>query len=151
MVYLDLASRLPDSIVSKVDRTTMQVSLESRCPILDYRVAEFSMRVPAAYKIYDGMGKRLLRKLLCRYVPEDLINRPKRGFKMPVGVWLKGALRDWAEALIDERRLKDEGFFNADVIRTKWDDHLSGRREWHYQLWDVLMFQAWLEHSRKQA
>lgn len=149
MVYLDLASRLPDSIVSKVDRTTMQVSLESRCPLLDYRVAEFSMRVPRKYKIYDGMGKRILRKLLCRYVPNNLIDRPKRGFKMPVGVWLRGPLRDWAEALLDEDRLKTEGFLDAKVIRQKWDDHMTGRAEWHYQLWDVLMLQAWLENSRK--
>lgn len=149
MVYLDLTSRLPDSIVSKVDRTTMQVSLESRCPILDYRIAEFSMRIPTKYKIYDGMGKRLLRNLLGRYVPEDLFNRPKKGFKMPVGIWMRDELRDWCEELLDEKRLKDQGYFNASVVREKWEDYLSGEVAWHYQLWDVLMFQAWLEDSRK--
>ncbi len=148
MVYLDLAGRLPDSIVSKVDRATMQVSLEARCPLLDYRLVELSMKIPTSMKIRDGQGKTILRELLYRYVPRKLVDRPKAGFKIPVGVWLKGPLRNWAEALLDEKRLREEGFFDVQAVRQKWQEHISGAKEWHYHLWDVLMFQMWNEKRR---
>ena len=94
-------------------------------------------------KIRNGQGKWLLRQVLQRYVPEHLVERPKSGFGIPIGNWLRGPLRSWAEALLDKRRLLEEGFFNPDPIREKWAEHLSGRKNWQYHLWDVLMFQAW--------
>ena len=148
MVYMDLACRLPDSIVSKVDRATMQVSLEARCPLLDYRLIELSMRIPTSMKIQDGKGKMILRELLYRYVPKEMVDRPKAGFKIPISIWLKGPLRNWAEALLDEKRLREEDFFDVKAIRQKWQEHISGVREWHYHLWDVLMFQMWNEKRK---
>ncbi|MBI4665117.1 MAG: asparagine synthase (glutamine-hydrolyzing) [Nitrospinae bacterium] len=143
MVYLDMASRLPDSLLAKVDRVTMSVSLEARCPILDHRLVEFSATIPTSMKIRGGHGKWLLRKVLYKHVPRELVERPKKGFSMPIKVWLKGPLRDWAEDLLDEGRLRREGFFNPAPIRAAWAEHLSGERNRHFHLWDVLMFQAW--------
>ena len=148
MVYLDLAGRLPDSIVSKVDRASMQVSLEVRCPILDYRMVEMAMRIPTDLKIRNGNGKWILRQLLHRYVPKELVDRTKIGFKMPICNWLKGPLLDWAEALLDENRIRREGYFQPQTIGKKWQEHLSGQKEWHYDLWNVLMFQSWLDHYK---
>jgi len=145
MVSFDLSSRLPDSLLAKVDRVTMAVSLEARCPIIDYRLVEFSTRLPTSLKIRERLGKYLLRKVLYKYVSEDLVHRPKKGFSMPIKVWLRGGLRDWAEALLDERRLREEGYFNPAPIRKKLEEHMSGKGDWHYHLWDALMFQAWLE------
>jgi asparagine synthase (glutamine-hydrolysing) len=149
MVYMDLAGRLPDSIVSKVDRASMYVSLETRCPLLDYRLVELSMKIPTDMKIHNGQGKRILRELLYRYVPQKMVDRPKVGFKIPLGQWLKGPLRDWAEALLAERRLRDEDFFNVDAVRSKWQEHITGAREWQYNLWDILMFQLWNENRKR--
>ncbi|VAX23723.1 Asparagine synthetase [glutamine-hydrolyzing] [hydrothermal vent metagenome] len=146
MAYLDIKSRLPDSILAKVDRASMSVSLEVRAPLVDHRVMEFSARIPTSMKVKGVHGKWLLRKLLYKYVPQEMVDRPKTGFSMPINVWLRGPLRDWAESLLDERRLREEGFFDTRVVREKWKEHLSGEANWHYQLWDVLMFQAWLDN-----
>jgi asparagine synthase (glutamine-hydrolysing) len=148
MMYLDTVMYLPDDILVKVDRAAMGVSLESRVPLLDHRVIEFAWRLPLAMKVKGDTGKAPLRQLLHRYVPKKLVDRPKRGFGVPIHEWLRGPMRSWAEDLLNGSRLREEGYFSEEPIRQKWMQHLSGRHNWHAPLWGVLMFQGWLEQHK---
>jgi asparagine synthase (glutamine-hydrolysing) len=148
MMYLDTMTYLPDDILTKVDRATMASSLEGRMPFLDPTVAAFAWRLPPDRKVRAGTGKWMLRQLLHRYVPPALVERPKAGFGIPVGDWLRGPLRPWADELLDPRRLTDDGLLAPDVVRRMWAEHQSGRRDRQFELWDVLMFQAWLDAQR---
>jgi asparagine synthase (glutamine-hydrolysing) len=148
LMALDMHSYLPDDILVKVDRAAMGVSLETRVPFLDHRVVEFALSLPQEMKIRDGQSKWILRNVLYRHVPRELVDRPKMGFSVPIGQWLRGPLRDWAEALLDESRLRREGFLKPELVRAKWHEHLAGRFNWEWHLWIVLMFQAWLEQQK---
>lgn len=145
MMLWDALGYLPDDILAKVDRAAMSQSLETRAPFLDHRVMEFAWRLAPALKIRDGKGKWALREVLHRHVPAELVERPKAGFALPLGQWLRGPLRDWAETLLDEGRLRREGYLDAGLVRRTWADHLLGSRDWSARLWCVLMFEAWLE------
>ena len=150
-MYLDGMSYLPDDILVKVDRAAMYNSLETRVPYLDQRIIELAWSLPLSMKMRAGKTKWILRQVLYKYVPKNLIERPKMGFGIPVGDWIRGPLREWVESLLDESRLEQEGFFDAQFIRLRWKEHLSGRRNWQTFLWTVLMFQAWLETERRTA
>ena len=147
MMAYDLITYLPTDILTKVDRAAMAVSLETRIPFLDPSVIKFSASLPIEFKIREGVTKWVVREVLYKYVPKELIERPKMGFGVPLSEWLRGPLRDWAESLLEEKRLHEEGFFNVEFVRKKWSEHLSGRYNWHYQLWNILMFQSWLEDN----
>lgn len=143
LMYWDSLHYLPGSILTKVDRASMAVGLECRSPLLDKRIYEYVWRLPERYKIRGEEGKWLLKQVLERHLPPDLFKRPKQGFNMPVGSWLRGTLKDWAEDLLDEQKLQSQGYFNPGVIRHVWQEHLEGRGHYMNALWNVLMFQAW--------
>lgn len=148
MMYFDTKTYLPDDILVKVDRASMGVSLESRIPLLDHRIIEFACSIPIGLKVKNGQGKWLLRQILYKYVPKDLIERPKKGFAVPIGEWVRGPLKDWAAQLLDEKRLREEGYLNPELVSKVWKEHLEGIRDWKYQIWGILMFQQWLEDIR---
>jgi len=148
MTLLDAVSYLPDDILVKVDRAAMAVSLETRVPLLDHRVFEFARRLPFDMRVRDGQGKWLLRQLLYRHVPRELVDRPKRGFSVPLASWLRGPLKEWAGDLLDESRLRRDGIFQVEPVSQRWREHLSGAHDWSAWLWGILMTQAWLDHER---
>jgi asparagine synthase (glutamine-hydrolysing) len=145
LMYRDMANYLPGDILVKLDRASMAVSLEGRCPLLDHRIIEFAWRLPTAVKVRNGKGKWPLRRVLRRYLPEAFFERPKHGFNVPIGAWLKGPLRDWAEALLAEPRLRGGGFLDPGRVRACWHEHVSGRRDHTHELWAILMVEAWAE------
>ncbi|KPK26443.1 MAG: asparagine synthase [Desulfobacterales bacterium SG8_35_2] len=145
MMHIDALSYLPDDILVKVDRAAMAVSLETRVPFLDHRVIEFAWQLPISLKIRDDHTKWILKELLYKYVPKKLVDRPKKGFSVPIAYWLRGYLKEWAEELLAPSRLMREGYLKADIIHQLWEEHLSGRKDNHTRLWSILMFQSWLE------
>ena len=147
MMALDQITYLPNDILVKIDRTSMASSVETRVPFLDHRIIEYSWKIPHSLKFRNGKSKWILRKILKNYVPENLTDRPKKGFGIPLNDWLKGPLKDWAENLLDEKKLLYEGFFNSKIIRQRWEDYLSNKNKSLYDLWNVLMFQAWRDQN----
>jgi len=145
MTYRDAISYLPDDILVKVDRAAMSVSLETRVPFLDHRVAALAARISPELKLRGGKGKHVLRRLLARHVPDELFERPKAGFGLPVGDWIAGPLRDWAEALLDPKRLREEGLLDVEAVRARWAAHLAGARNTTPAIWSILMLEAWRE------
>jgi asparagine synthase (glutamine-hydrolysing) len=144
MMFSDTVRYLPDDILVKVDRAAMANSLESRIPMLDYRIVEYAWRLPLSVKYRNKQGKWILRQVLNKYVPQEMFDRPKKGFSVPMRSWLAGPLRDWTEELLDENRMREQGFFKPSFIREKWQEHLQGKRNWQSQIWSVLVFQSWL-------
>jgi asparagine synthase (glutamine-hydrolysing) len=148
MMYCDATSYLPDDILCKVDRAAMAVSLETRIPFLDHRIAELAACIPLAMKIEGGVGKAIVRRLLYKHAPPQLFDRPKAGFAVPVGEWIRGPMRDWAEALLDPAAIRSEGYFDADRVQQRWRSHLEGKKDSTQALWTILTFQAWLAENR---
>jgi asparagine synthase (glutamine-hydrolysing) len=148
MMAVDTMTYLPDDILVKVDRAAMANSLETRVPFLDHRIIEFAWSIPLEHKLKGNMGKHVLREVLYKYVPKELIERPKMGFGIPIDTWLRGPLREWAEDLLDERTLHEDGLLNVQLVQKRWKEHLNGKRNWQYHLWDILMFQSWLQNHR---
>tara|TARA_Y100000739_G_C20429615_1_gene382760 strand:- start:196 stop:789 length:594 start_codon:yes stop_codon:yes gene_type:complete len=148
MMAQDLVSYLPDDILTKVDRASMSASLEARVPLLDHRIVSFSWGLPLEWKSNESESKIILKDLLFKHVPRQLLDRPKVGFGVPIDQWLRGPLRDWSESLLDESRLREDNFLDARLVRSMWQQHLSGKRNWQGQLWGVLMFQTWLDGEK---
>lgn len=151
MMAEDTLSYLPDDILVKVDRATMGTSLESRIPLLDSRLVELAWRMPSQWKVQNGESKWILRRMLWRHVPRRLVDRPKRGFAVPISAWIRGPLRDWADGLLNSTRIAREGYLRNELITRRWDAHVSGRADHGMDLWSVLMFQAWLESEKARV
>jgi asparagine synthase (glutamine-hydrolysing) len=149
MQYADSVTYLPDDILAKVDRASMAVSLEARVPLLDHRVAAFAWRLPARLKMHGGQGKWLLRQVLYKYVPKELVERPKMGFGVPIDAWLRGPLKGWAADLLDPTAMTKCGFLDPAPVQERWAEHQSGKRNWQHFLWNVLMFEAWLRSQMR--
>jgi asparagine synthase (glutamine-hydrolysing) len=149
LIYRDMVGYLPGDILVKLDRASMAASLEARCPFLDHRMVEFAWRLPTAVKVRDGEGKWLLRRVLGRYLPKELYERPKQGFNVPIGTWLMGPLRDWARDLLDASRIRRDGLLDARRVETCWQEHQSGQSDRARELWAILMVQAWFDATRK--
>lgn len=147
MMLFDTISYLPGDILTKMDRAAMSVSLETRIPFLNHNLYEFAWKLEDKYKIRNGVGKWILRKNLYNYVPESLVNRPKMGFSVPVGDWIRGPLKDWAEDLLDDAKIGEQGYYNRHSVKQIWEEHKSGKKNWDYQLWNILMFQQWLNSN----
>jgi asparagine synthase (glutamine-hydrolysing) len=147
MMAVSAQSYMTDDILTKIDRAAMSASLEVRVPMLDHRVVELAWRMPLSMKLRDGQGKWLLRQVLYRHVPRELIERPKKGFSIPLGAWLRGPLREWADALLDERRLRREAYFYPGPIQRAWRLHQEGKVDCSERLWSILMFQSWLAEN----
>ena len=147
MMYLDSLNYLQDDILCKLDRASMYTSLETRVPFLDEDVVKLAWKLPLKTKIKNGLGKWPLRKILLNYVPENLIDKPKTGFSIPLGKWLRGPLKDWADSLLDEKRLNTEGNFSGAIVKKIWKDHLQKKQDHSNCLWGILMFQAWFEKN----
>ena len=147
IMSLDMMYYLPDDILTKVDRAAMSVSLETRIPFLDHRVIEFASSLPLNLKINQGQSKWILRQILYKYVPQNLIERPKMGFSIPLSEWLRGPLKSWGEELLSSNKLKCDGFFDVSSVRKLWLEHISGKHDWSNQLWNILMFQAWKKYN----
>jgi asparagine synthase (glutamine-hydrolysing) len=151
MMYCDAVSYLPGDILCKVDRAAMAHSLEVRIPFLDHWVVDVAARIPTEMKIRNGAGKYILKQLLFSHVPSHLFARPKAGFSVPIGAWLKGPLRPWADDLLSRERLDREGYFSGAMIQKRWQDHLAGRRDATYSLWPILMFQSWNDQTTRSS
>jgi asparagine synthase (glutamine-hydrolysing) len=150
MMLMDLVTFLPDDLLVKMDRAAMAVSLETRAPFLDHKIVEYAFNLPQKFKVRNGNTKWILKKILKEYMPETYFDRPKMGFAVPIGDWLRGPLKEWADELLNETRLKNEGYFNQKEIKLKWEQHIKKTHNWDYHLWDVLMFQAWLENFKSK-
>jgi asparagine synthase (glutamine-hydrolysing) len=149
MGFMDAIGYLPDDVLVKVDRASMAVALEVRAPLLDHRVAEFAWRLPLQHKLQNGTGKILLRRLLDRYLPRHLTERPKAGFGVPIKEWLRGPLREWVEDTLNDERIRRDGFLEPQVVRQFVQEHMSGVRDWHARLWDLLMFCSWVDAQQR--
>ena len=148
MMALDMITYLPNDILVKVDRAAMASSIETRVPFLNHKLIEYVWKIPQSLKLRNNDGKWILKQILNQYIPKNLTERPKIGFSIPLANWLRGPLKDWAENLLNEKKLQQEGFFNPKLIRDKWEEHLSSKRNWEHDLWDVLMFQAWIDENK---
>ena len=147
MINGDFMYYLPDDIFQKVDRASMAVSLETRAPFMDFEVIEYAMSLPLSLKIKNNQGKWILKQLLYQYVPKEIVDRPKMGFGVPIGDWLRGPLREWAESLINNDKLIKDGYLDIETVKYIWNEHLSKKRDRTSEIWNILMFQAWLEYQ----